>query len=175
MQSSQRNIKYPYLPEGKSIEYVDELNKYMMRAKEIAKASNNQSFPIGSVIVCDDQILAEASNKTPISNTFLKNFHKKHCIRRILGIPSGQKYWLCPGCASYENHSEYRATVILHNKFSQKTNQNCDLYLWGHWWCCKSCWDKMLEAGIRKVFLLKESEILFNINNSKNIMNKQFE
>lgn len=170
-----KNIKYPYLPIGKSIEYVDSSDKYINQAKEIARTSNDQSFPTGAVIVENGEVIVEASNKTPLSNPFLKNLHKKHCIRRIFGIPSGQKYWLCPGCASHENHGEYRASAILLKKFPQKVNTNLDLYLWGHWWCCKPCWDKMIDIGIKRVFLLEGSEILFDINNPGNIMGHQFE
>lgn len=170
-----KNIKYPYLPEGKLIEYVDKSDVYISRAKEVARTSNDQSFPTGSVIVCDGEILVEASNKTPLSNSFLKNLHKKYCLRRMFGVPSGQKYWLCPGCASHENHAEYRASVALMNKIPQKANADLHLYLWGHWWCCKPCWGKMIEAGIKKVFLQKGSEILFDINNPNNIMGKQFD
>ena len=170
-----KNIKYPYLPEGRSIEYVDSLNQYMSRAKEVARTSNDQSFPTGAVIVSNGKIIVEASNKTPLSNNFLKNLHKKHCIRRMFGVPSGQKYWLCPGCASHENHGEYRAASLLQKKFPQKINTEIDLYLWGHWWCCKPCWDKMIEVGVKKVFLLEGSEVLFDINNPENIMGKQFE
>ena len=169
-----KNIKYPYLPEGKTIEYVDGSNSFMKRAKEVARTSNDQSFPTGAVITCDNEILTEASNKTPLSNDFLKNLHKKHCIRRMFRIPSGQKYWLCPGCATNKNHGEYRAAVALKKKFPQKVNSNLDLYLWGHWWCCKPCWDKMIEVGIKNVFLLEGSEVLFDVNNPGNIMGRQF-
>ena len=168
------NVNYPYISEGPTIEYVDESNPYMARAKEVARTSNDQSFPTGTVIVCEGEILAEAPNKTPLSNPFLKNFHQKHCIRRIFRIPSGKKYWLCPGCASHENHGEYRTSEMLKKKFPQKINSNLDLYLWGHWWCCKPCWDRMLEIGIKRIFLLSQSEILFDINNPNNIMGRQF-
>lgn len=170
-----KNIKYPYLPKGKLIKYVDESNQYMARAKEMARTSNDQSFPTGAVIVCDGQILVEVFNKTYLSNLFLKNFHKKYCLRRILGIPSGQKYWACPGCASPKNHSEYRAIMALEKKFPQKINSNLDLYLWGHWWCCKNCWDVMISAGIKNIYLLQGSEILLDINNPNNIMGHQFD
>lgn len=170
-----KTIKYPYIPEGKLIEYVDANDQYMLRAKEVARTSNDQSFPTGAVIVSDGVIIVESPNKTPLSNPFLKNLHKKYCIRRIFGIPSGQKYWMCPGCASHENHAENRACRLLIKKFPQKVNTNCNLYLWGHWWCCKPCWDKMTEAGIKRYFLMKDSEILFDINNPQNIMGKQFQ
>jgi 2'-deoxynucleoside 5'-phosphate N-hydrolase len=37
-----------------------------------------------------------------------------------------------------------------------------DIYLYGHWWACQKCWDTMIAAGIRNVYLLKDSETLFN-------------
>ena len=170
-----RNIEYPYLPKGKTIEYVGETNEYMKMAKEVARGSNDQSLPTGAVLVSGAVVLAKASNKTPLSNPFLKDLHKKYCVRRMLGIPSGQKYWLCPGCASHKNHAEYRTVADFQRKFGNQYYSNSELYLWGHWWCCKPCWDKMLEIGIKKVFLLEGSEILFDINNPRNIMGRQFD
>jgi len=172
---NQKNIKYPYIPEGRTIEYVDESNKYMARVKEVARTSNDQSFPNASVIVSGGEVIVEVSNKTPLSNNFLKNLHKKYCLRRIFGTPSGEKYWLCPGCASHVNHGEYRAVTELQNKHPDKINTDLHLYMWGHFWCCKPCWDKMIEAGIKRVFLLSGSEVLFDINNPQNIMGKQFD
>jgi deoxycytidylate deaminase len=40
--------------------------------------------------------------------------------------------------------------------------QGADLYLYGHWWCCESCWKAMIAAKIRNVYLLENSENLFN-------------
>ena len=170
---TKKEIIYPYLPEGREILYVPISNEYMLRAKEVARGSNDQSIPTGAVIVSDGKILAEASNKTPLSNPFLKKLHAKYCVRRMLKIPSGQKYWICPGCASHENHGEYRAVVLFQKKIT-KANSPCDLYLWGHWWCCKPCWDKMLELPVRNVYLLEGSEIFFNSTNSNNLIGKQF-
>ena len=172
---TKKEIKYPYLPEGVSIEYVGEENVFMKQAKENARRSKDQSFPTGAVIVINNKVISEACNKPPLTNERLIKWHKNGlCFRRILGIPSGQKYWLCPGCAKSSAHAEYRAVLEIQKKNLKDLN-NSTLYLWGHWWCCKPCWGKMLEVGIKKVFLLKDSEILFDINNPKNIMGRQFE
>ncbi len=158
-----KDIKYPYLPEGREILYVPENNKNMLAAKEFAlKYSTDRQVSTGAVIVDEDgKILVSAANQTPIKNKFLLDTHKNWCIRRLFKIPSGQKYWMCPGCASHKNHGEYRAVIALQKKFSQQTYVNCDLYLYGHWWCCKPCWDKMIEVGIRNVYLMQGVEKLF--------------
>lgn len=150
-----KNIKYPYLPEGKIILYMPENNKYILVAKEIALTqSTDKKVPTGAVIVDEKgDILVTAANQSALKNQFLLNTHKNWCIRKFFKIPSGQKYWLCPGCASHKNHGEYRVVLALQKKFFQKVNTNLDLYLWGHWWCCKPCWDKMIEVGIRNVYL----------------------
>ena len=158
-----KDIKYPYLPAGKTIFYVPENNKYMLAAKEYALThSTDRQVSTGSVIVDENgEILVSVANQSALKNKFLLDTHKNWCIRKFFKIPSGQKYWLCPGCASHKNHSEYQASMALKKKFPQKINTNLDLYLWGHWWCCKPCWDKMTEIGIRNVYLMEGVDKLF--------------
>jgi deoxycytidylate deaminase len=146
-------IVYPYMPIGKSIKYVDESDQYMVQAKEVARLSNEQQQPTGAVIVCEGKVILGASNKNPLNSSFLIKLHKKYCIRHMLKIPSGEKYWVCPGCATNESHAESRvAKFFLGKNVSDKTP---DLYLWGHWWCCDVCWNNMLKIPIRDVYLLR--------------------
>ena len=168
-----KDIKYPYLPEGVEIDYVPESNIFMMAAKDQARKSNDHNTPTGAVIISGGKIVSGEHNKAPISNPKLIELHKKYCIRKILGIPSGHKYWLCPGCATNSSHAEYRAVLDLQKK-GIKDLKNPELYLWGHWWCCEPCWNKMIEIDIKKVFLLEDSELLFERSNPKNIIGKQF-
>lgn len=158
-----KDIKYPYLPESRIILYVPENNKYMQVAKEIAlNQSTDRKVSTGAVIVDENGIiLVSAANQSALKNKFLLNTHKNWCLRKLLKVPSGQKYWVCPGCASHKNHGEYRAITALEKKFPQKIISGLDLYLWGHWWCCKPCWDKMISVGIKNVFLMENSENLF--------------
>ncbi|KKT01124.1 MAG: hypothetical protein UW07_C0037G0008 [Candidatus Nomurabacteria bacterium GW2011_GWF2_43_8] len=168
MESDKKQIKYPYLPEGQKILYVPKDNKFMLRAKEVAHGSNEQQQPTGVVVVHNDKVVSEDSNINPLSNRRLIDLHQKYCIRHILKIPSGDKYWLCPGCAKKEDHAEHRAIKkLLKNK---TTNGPFDLYLWGHWWCCDVCWDSMMKLPIRNVYLLENSEILFNLKNPRHIV-----
>jgi deoxycytidylate deaminase len=154
-------VKYPYLPEGRVILYVPENNKYISMAKEIALTqSTDKKISTGVVIVDKDgNVLVSAANKSALKNQFLLDTHKDWCIRKLFKVQSGKKYWLCPGCASHENHGEYRAALALEKKFPQKIDM--DLYLWGHWWCCKPCWDKMIEAGIKNVYLVENADKIF--------------
>jgi deoxycytidylate deaminase len=177
METDKKNIEYPYLPEGKSILYVPSSNPFMQEAKKTAwKESTDRRFSTGAVIVSvkNNFVVSKDANKAPLTNESLINLHKKYCFRRILKIPSGQKYWVCPGCAAGDHHAEYRASKKLIKDGFDKDDQ-FDLYLFGHWWACKDCWGKMLEIPIRNVYLLERSEILFNEKIEGNIIGHQFD
>jgi deoxycytidylate deaminase len=159
----QETIIYPYLPKGRTILLVPENNQHMLAAKETALTKSTvELHRTGAVIVDKDgTILTKEANQATFKNKFLLDTHKTWCIRKLFKIPTGQKYWMCPGCASHKNHGEYRAAAELIKKFPQKVNAGLDLYLWGHWWCCKPCWDKMIEAGIKNVYVMKNASNLF--------------
>lgn len=159
-------IVYPYLPEGRAFKYVDEKNDFMKLAKRAAKVfSLDETMSGGAVIVKNGIVIGVGANGS--------DYHKKHpCQRVIMGCKTGEGYELCEGCHP-KNHSEPKA---LSNAISRGWGPNgADLYLWGHWWCCKWCWDVMIDAGIENVYLLNGSEVLFNKNHPYNIVGKQFE
>lgn len=139
--------KLPYLPESREILYVSAENKFMQAAKKVAETKSlDAGFKTGAVIVKDGEIIGEGANGS--------NFHQKFgCIRKFLKIKTGKKYWLCPGCLPH-NHAEQSALADV--KFRGISPQGADLYLWGHWWCCQSCWAKMIEAEIENVYLEKK-------------------
>ncbi len=172
MEMRTEKIKYPYLPEGHKILYVGLDNSFMAEAKETAKLSNDLQQPTGAVIVSENKIISRASNRNPLTSPFLINLHKKYCIRHILKVPSGEKYWLCPGCGDKGSHAESRAVKQLLSRGVPE--KPLDLYLWGHWWCCQDCWNYMLDIHINNVYLLKDSEILFNMKNPDNIIGRHF-
>lgn len=159
------NIRYPYLPEGRIIEYVPESNQFMAVAKYLASFDSlDKTMPGAAVIVKDGEIIGGGANGS--------DYHEKHgCERVRLGCKTGEGYELCEGCHP-KNHSEPKAIRDAQN--SENETQGADLYLWGHWWCCKWCWNAMIEAGINRVFLLKGSEILFNKEHPGNIVGRQF-
>ncbi|OGN00974.1 MAG: hypothetical protein A2651_04140 [Candidatus Yanofskybacteria bacterium RIFCSPHIGHO2_01_FULL_42_12] len=157
------DIKYPYLPEGRTIKYVPETHPGMIIAREEARRhSLDKVMPTGSIVVKDARILGRGANGS--------DYHTKHeCERIRRQCPTGIGYELCEGCHP-KNHSETKAILDAHGR----DTMNADLYLWGHWWCCQWCWDTMIEAGIANVFLVKNSEVLFNKEHSDNIVGRQF-
>lgn len=172
MKILKKERKCSYLPDGANIFYVGEDNKFMVEAKEVARLSNEQQQPVGEVIVYNNQIIQKAYNRSPLTNLFLIKLHQKFCIRKFLHIPTGKYYWICPGCASKKHHAEYRiCKQLLRDGIPGKP---IDLYMWGHWACCSSCCDIMEKVKIDNLYLLKNSEILFNPKKEGNIIGKQF-
>ena len=161
-----KNIKYPYIPEGRTIFYVPESNLFMQAAKKFARENSlDKVMPNASIIVKDGEIIGRGANGS--------NYHELHGCERVKnGIPTGQGYELCEGCHP-KNHGEPKA--IKEAKENGKDTNGAEVYLWGHWWCCESCWDVMIKAGIKDVYLLEDSEILFNKENPENIIGRQFE
>jgi deoxycytidylate deaminase len=158
-----KDKKYPYLPEGRTILYVPENNKYMTMAKEYAKKyRSNLAQPGGAVVVKDGEVIGIGS----IGNN---KAHTEGCVRVKLNMPTGQGYGLCEGCTP-KFHSEPSAIRDAKEKGNDTTD--ADLYLWGHWWCCEPCWDAMISAGIKNVYLMEDSEIYFNKADPKNIIGK---
>ncbi len=139
----------PYLPEGRKILYVDRDDKFMMAAERAAEElSSDHEHPTGVVIVLDGVVIGRGAN--------VSTYHEDHgCRRKELNIPTGEQYELCEGCDPV-NHAEQ---VAISNV--QEGCKNADLYLWGHWWCCESCWNRMIEVGIGKVYLVLEAEAQF--------------
>ena|SRR3989338_9222649 len=160
-----QNIQYPYLPENRTILYVPEDNQYMRAAKEAALTQSTDKKTSTGVVVVDanGKILISGANQSAIKNEFLLNTHKDWCIRKLFGVESGKKYWLCPGCASSKYHAE-TFTLAKAKKAGIKVS-GCDLYLWGHWWCCKPCWDSIIAFGIRDVYLMEGTGNGFNNSN----------
>ncbi|MFZ2975482.1 MAG: deaminase [Candidatus Moraniibacteriota bacterium] len=156
-------IKYPYLPEGRKILYVASDNPFMLEAMRIRNSeSTDKGHPTGAVVVRDGKILGGAANQAGFKNKKLIEAHANGwCVRKKLKIKSGTKYWLCPGCATNKEHGESKAVYDAIRKAGADMVKGADLYLYGHWWCCKECWDAMIKGGIRDVYLVEKSEELF--------------
>jgi deoxycytidylate deaminase len=168
MESKQKHPKYesPYIPEGRAVFYVPLSNKYMTQAREYAREhSLDKEMPNTSVIVKNDEVIGIGANGS--------TYHQTHeCERVKRNIPTGEGYELCEGCHP-KNHGEGRAIADAETKGNDM--KGADLYMWGHWWCCKNCWEKMITSGIRNVYLLEGSEILFNKKDPENTIGHQFE
>ena len=163
-------IEYPYIPEGRDIKYVSGDNPFMALAEKVRNTESTDAVhPTGAVVVLSGEVVGKAANQARLKNKTARIWHGKGlCIRRIFKIPSGQKDWLCPGCALSKHHAELQSIKdALRNR---KSIQGADMYLYGHWWCCKPCWDGIEKAGIKNVYLLEGSEKLFDRNHPDNIV-----
>lgn len=136
----------PYLPDGREILYVPEGHPFMQAAKKAAETlSLDAGHQTGVVVVLNNQVVGRGANGS--------GFHKfPGCIRKKIGAPTGQLYWLCPGC-SPAHHAE--PSALRDATRNGATVDGADLYLWGHWWCCKGCWGRMVKAGVRNVYLVE--------------------
>lgn len=153
----------PYLPEGREILVVPETNQYMAEAKRVRNTeSTDGSHGTGATVVKDGVIIGAAANQARFKNPKLLELHKNGwCVRKILKIKSGTKYWLCPGCATHADHAEASAVRDALKKSGKENTAGADLYLYGHYWCCKPCWDSMIAAGIKDVYVVEGADKLF--------------
>jgi deoxycytidylate deaminase len=158
-----KDLPLPYLPEGHTILYVSADNPFMQEARSYAlEHSLDNVVKTGAVVSKDGLVIGRGANGS--------DYHKTHVCERVrLNIPTGQGYDLCEGC-SPKNHAEPRAVTDAQNK-GHDTN-GADLYLWGHWWACESCWNAIIKGGIKNVYRLEGSQKLFNKSDPDNILGK---
>lgn len=169
---SEINKKNPRFPDGVKVHEVKEDHFHMAKAKEIARLSNEQQQPVGVVIVHKEEILVSAHNNNPLTSLRLIKLHKKFCVRHFLGIPTGKHYWLCPGCASKDNHAEHKAVTHLLKQGIKDIE--VDVYMWGHWACCDQCRSSLSKIKVENIYLLENNEKLFNPKFPENIIGRQF-
>ena len=133
-----------HLPEGRTINRLPEDHRLIQAAKAVALAESlDDKRPTGAVVVKDGEIIGQGANGSW--------FHKRFfCVRKLLRVKSGTKYWLCPGCWT-SNHAEQKA--IANTKKNGYDPTGADVYLWGHTYCCRWCWAKMIEHDIKEVYL----------------------
>ena len=153
----------PYIPPGKEILTVPENDFFMTTAMRVRDTeSTDLNHSTGAVIVKNGAILGKAANKAGFKNEKLIELHRKGwCVRKMLKVKSGTEYWLCPGCSNHKDHAESGAVRNALNKSGYDRVRGADLYLYGHYWCCKPCWDDMLRAGIRNVYVVENADKLF--------------
>jgi len=139
---------YPYLPDGRQILHVPADNMFMQAAKLVAETESlDVAHKTGAVVVKDNNIIGAGANGS--------TWHDEYgCERKRKNIPTGEGYELCEGCHP-KNHAEQTAIANCEDP------AGADIYLWGHWWCCQSCWARMIESGIVNVYLPEGASEMF--------------
>ena len=149
-------INYPYIPKDREIKYVTSENHFMNEAKKIAQQSGCKKQSTGAVVVQQGKIISSGCNAGKKVET---------CPRETKKYKTGEGYHLCKEVCNQKAHAEIDA---INNAISSQAETNgANLYLYGHWWCCKNCWDVIIDAEISNVYLLENSHILFNMQNTK--------
>lgn len=144
-------IKYPYLPAGREYLYVGLDNPFMQAARQATMSHGCRKHATGAVAVRDNTIIASGSNA---------GIYVTVCPRVYKGYGTGEGYRYCTDYCEQTGHAE---VMVCKNAAAKGVDLNgADVYLYGHWWACQKCWDTMIAAGIRNVYLLKDSEIMFN-------------
>ncbi len=163
MKQYSKNILFPYLPEGREILFTQENNLFYLEAMKERQKSTDAQFPTGAVAVKDEKIIALGHNRAGYRWKWLIKLHQKgFCIRRWFKAKTGTKYWMCPGCATNKNHSESRLVTNMEKEGRLADLNGSDVYLAGHWWCCKPCWDNMIRAGIKDVYVVEGAKEKFD-------------
>jgi len=152
-----------YLPPGKQIFVVPVTDFFMVEAKRLRDTeSTDLNHSTGAVVVKDGAIIGRAANKAGFKNPKLIELHRRgNCVRKWLKVASGTKYWLCPGCSTHKDHAESGAVRNARERVGAEALRGADVYLYGHYWCCKPCWDNMIKAGIRDVYVVDNAFELF--------------
>lgn len=144
----------PFTPDAARgvYEYVNLDNPWMQRAREVRSGlGRGCNWSVGAVLVRDDEELSVGGNNEEVTEQPL------FCVRRVLGCTSGVDYHLCDLCSG--SHAEQSAL--------KKARQNnidvsgATVYLYGHWWGCKSCWDELVQAGVSRMCLVERATELF--------------
>jgi hypothetical protein len=135
---------------------------------ERAKTGFN-GFITSTLFARNTKILSFATQNTFKHREIDKNgFCYRERLKNKNLLRSGEGYDLCDGCNS-QNHSEHLAIQkFLENKNNiqnlQNGLRNSDVYIYGHFWSCSSCSQKMEKVGIQKIIFCKKwTENLFGI------------
>lgn len=150
----------PYLPEGREIFEVPASNVYMARAlahvEDMDRRGANRATY--SIVVLNDEIIAESENGSVHAGTF--------CPRTALRSPSGQEYEYCPDHCEFSTHSEARTSrkALIVAKERGLDLSGAILYMAGHWWGCKPCWDAIVAANIGALCIVEGAYEKYNDN-----------
>lgn len=133
---------YPYLPKNRKILYVKPENKFMKEATKLLKKSGCLKQSTAAVVVKNGGIVGRGANAGKRVDV---------CPRIVHNCPTGTGYEYCKDVCKQEGHAEIMAIRDASKK--TKILKGASLYLAGHWWICKPCWDEIIKVGISRVYL----------------------
>jgi len=143
--------QYPHLPIDRKFNFVELYDQWMTEAR---KASEDRVvcswWPTGAVLVKDNKIIGRGSN----GGRFVPL-----CPRYLNNCPTGTGYEYCTAECQQTSHAEVSAindAIALGN-----SPENADLYLFGHWWACESCWEHIIKHKVKNVFLVRNAHKIF--------------
>jgi deoxycytidylate deaminase len=142
--------------------FVPETHPVMQSAKEAASVhSLTPNYPIGIVAAIEGKVICAAGNGNGYHEaSHNKEGHINGCRRMFISqervknggekIKPGQEFDLCPGC-----HTDFHAEANLTRKAAELNIdlKGADVHMYGHYWCCGECWEKMKKAGVGRVIL----------------------
>jgi deoxycytidylate deaminase len=134
-------------------EYVPATHLFMQEACAEACKSGCGSRQVGAVIVKEGMIIACGHNS--------RNREPSPCPRVEQNLPSGIGYELCPHCGESDLTGHAEADTIENAKTNQVNTVGGELYMFGHWWACAPCWEKIRSVGITKIYLVENAAELF--------------
>lgn len=141
------------VPEALTVEFVTMDNPFMQQALLQAVKNRFEEMTVtSSIVVLHEDVVGRGINGN--------GFHQreKACLR--VGAENiGKDYESCPGCHP-DNHSE--RVAIRQAQQMGKDLSKAKLYMYGHWWSCEPCMNALVDANIRKIYLLKDSRPLFD-------------
>lgn len=123
---------------------------YLDIAKEVAKRCTCLKAQLGAVIIRDDQIVSTGYNGAPRGTK--SSIEREFCLRRHLGIPSGQRYEICRSV-----HAEQNA--IINAARAGVSLLGGDIYIYGYSieqdkpmdaLPCFICKKMLLNCGLRR-------------------------
>ncbi len=136
------------------IKYANYQNFYIQAAKDVANQESGCSWWNTGAVIVDNlgQIIAQGANSG--QNYIIP------CLRYQHNCSSGKGYKYCRDECIQTSHAEVSAINNLSDE--DKTTPGKSLYLFGHYWCCQSCWQAMISAGIYRVCLLLDAQNIFD-------------
>ncbi len=146
---------YPYMPPDRMLKYTTVDDPFMQEAARARdELAGDSLYPVGLVIVKDGRVVVRSGNG------FSRGSKEVHvCPRVVLECPSGTGYELCT-LHDAPGHAEQMAVEIAREQGVDI--EGGDAYMFGHWWACEPCWTKLIEAGVRDLYVVEDSHERFS-------------